>query len=241
MKESTQKLLIPISIIAAAVIIGVAIIIAFSNKTSSSDSQSVRANNAPKITRLSIEKAAEKAELDVDALTACVATKQTAARVDADIANGQAMRVAGTPFVVAIGPDGETLGIAGAQPIEQWNRVINYLQSDEEMPPIEGDQSNLVRPVTEDDHSIGKPDAAVTLVEYSDIDCPFCQRLHETFYELIASRDDVRWVYRHFPITNLHPDAYEKSLATECAYIVSGNDHDAFWEYLDLLVLGKTK
>ncbi len=54
--------------------------------------------------------------------------------------------------------------------------------------------------------------------------------------QIVADHDDVQWVYRHFPITGLHPEAYEKAVASECAYELSGQDDEVFWKYLDNLI-----
>lgn len=89
-------------------------------------------------------------------------------------------------------------------------------------------------PENADEHIRGNKDAKVFLVEYSDIDCPFCRRFHPVMEQLMESYGkDVAWVYRQFPLTSLHPDAYVKAKATECVAQVAGND--AFWTYLDTL------
>lgn len=88
--------------------------------------------------------------------------------------------------------------------------------------------------VTDADHIRGKKDAPVTLVEYSDTECPFCKRFHESLTEVFADKkyqDNVRWVYRHFPLRSLHSKAAKEAEATECAAKLGGND--AFWKYLD--------
>lgn len=98
-----------------------------------------------------------------------------------------------------------------------------------------------VRPVSLDDHIQGNKNAPVKIVEYSDLDCPFCANVHQTLYELVEKRgNDVAWVYRHFPLDKpgpsgriLHPDAGTKSHATECAAELGGED--AFWAYTDIL------
>lgn len=79
------------------------------------------------------------------------------------------------------------------------------------------------------DHVYGNPDAAVTLIEYSDFECPFCQRFHDTAKQLVdSSGGKLNWVYRHFPIPS-HRGAAKKAVATECAAELGGND--AFWRY----------
>jgi protein-disulfide isomerase len=88
--------------------------------------------------------------------------------------------------------------------------------------------------VTGDDHVRGNPNAKVTVVEYSDIECPFCKRHHPTLVQLLdLYGDDVNWVYRHFPLSSIHPNAQKAAEATEC---VASLKKDAFWPYLDALI-----
>ena len=91
-----------------------------------------------------------------------------------------------------------------------------------------------MRPVSRArDHIRGNPEAPVTLVEYSDFECPFCKRFHATVKKLVEeSGDQVRWVYRHFPLEELHPvKARREALASECAAELGGNE--AFWKFAD--------
>lgn len=92
-------------------------------------------------------------------------------------------------------------------------------------------------PVTAEDHIRGNADAPVKIVEYSDTECPFCKRFHTTMQEVMneyGSTGKVAWVYRHFPIDQLHSKARKEAVATECAAELGGNDK--FWAYLDRLM-----
>ncbi len=83
--------------------------------------------------------------------------------------------------------------------------------------------------ITKDDHIRGKFDAPVTIVEFSDIQCPFCQQFHPTLLKIMADYPGkVRWVYKHFPLDSIHPMARSAALASECA-----NEQGKFWEFLD--------
>lgn len=96
-------------------------------------------------------------------------------------------------------------------------------------------QAENVRPVSaERDHIYGNPDATVTLIEYSDFECPYCKRFHPTAKELVDSSDGtVNWVYRHFPLSFHNPGAQQQAEASECAAELGGND--SFWAYTDAI------
>lgn len=88
--------------------------------------------------------------------------------------------------------------------------------------------------VTDADHIRGSQNAKVTLVEYSDFECPFCARFHPTVQAMLDEfGDDVAWVYRHYPL-NFHPMARPSALASECIADRYGND--AFWTFADEMV-----
>jgi len=85
--------------------------------------------------------------------------------------------------------------------------------------------------IAKDDHIRGNKNAKITIVEYSDIQCPFCSRYHDTMLQVMKSYPkDVRWVFRHFPLDSIHPMARKAAEATECA-----GEQGKFWEYTDKL------
>ena len=88
-----------------------------------------------------------------------------------------------------------------------------------------------IRGVQDDDHIIGDKNAKVVIVEYSDTECPFCKVFHETLHQVVSEYDgkDVAWVFRHWPIPQLHPKAPKEAEALECAAELGGND--MFWKY----------
>ncbi len=88
------------------------------------------------------------------------------------------------------------------------------------------------RPVSPSDHIIGNMNAKIVIVEYSDLECPYCKVFHNTMHQVITnSNGKVAWVYRHYPIPQLHPKAFHEAEATECAWEQGGSD--AFWRYAD--------
>jgi protein-disulfide isomerase len=94
----------------------------------------------------------------------------------------------------------------------------------------------VVEPVTKDDHIKGNPNAPIVIVEYSDFECPYCKNFHETMTKVVSefgADGKVAWVYRHFPIEGLHPNAPMIAAASECVADLGGND--AFWKFADLV------
>lgn len=91
--------------------------------------------------------------------------------------------------------------------------------------------------ITNTDHVLGSSKAKVTIVEFSDFQCPFCQRFHPTLKQALAEyKDTVRLVYRHFPLDSIHPQARPAAMAAECAA-----EQGKFWEYHDKLFANQDK
>jgi protein-disulfide isomerase len=81
--------------------------------------------------------------------------------------------------------------------------------------------------------SLGDPKAAVTLVEYSDFECPVCRSLHDALRGILPNyAGKVRVVFKDFPLEQLHPWARTAAIAGRCAY---QQDPQAFWKVYDLI------
>ncbi len=90
---------------------------------------------------------------------------------------------------------------------------------------------------TEGFPSIGPANAPITIVEFSDFECPFCRQWQQQTYQplMAAYPGKIRLVYRDFPLTSIHPDAFGAAEAAQCA-----NAQNAFWPYHDKLFGSET-
>ncbi len=93
-------------------------------------------------------------------------------------------------------------------------------------------EAYLAKPVSDHrDHIAGNPTAAVTLVEYGDFECPHCGAAHPIVEQLLDQLgDEIRFVFRHFPLTQIHPHAQDAAEAAEAA-----GSQEKFWEMHDTL------
>jgi len=98
------------------------------------------------------------------------------------------------------------------------------------------DLAKNVKPVSAEDHIFGNPDAPIKIVEFSDLECPFCKRYHPTLKKIMedyGKDGKIAWVYRHFPLESIHSKAPKEAEASECAAELGGNAK--FWAYIDRL------
>ena len=93
------------------------------------------------------------------------------------------------------------------------------------------ERPRLTVPVSEPDHVLGPATAPVTLVEYGDYECPFCGAAHRSVERVLqVMGNDLRFAFRHFPLSQIHPHAYQAAEAAEAA-----GAQGRFWEMHDLL------
>lgn len=89
-----------------------------------------------------------------------------------------------------------------------------------------------LKKVTADDHIRGVPDAPLSLIVYSDFECPLCKEFHPTSSQILKAYDGkVNLVYRHYPLNYHDPMATKEAIASECVAELGGNDK--FWEFID--------
>ncbi len=120
-----------------------------------------------------------------------------------------------------------------AQSLTQGTAGVNTQQAAQQ-------QQQQQRPTTMDikkpdskDRIRGNANARYMIVEYSDLECPFCKRAHPDIAKLYEqNKNELAWVYRHFPLS-FHPKAQKSAEAVECAYELGGNE--GFWQMTDAI------
>jgi protein-disulfide isomerase len=221
-----QSLSVPIAIIAAGILIAGAIL-----------ANGYRANapvKAPGSAASLLKKStiAEEVGLNKKKFAECLASGRHKDTVEAQYQSGIKAGVQGTPFSVIVTKSGEMFPINGAQTYDTVKQMIEVALKGEKGSPTKID----LDPVTEKDHIAGNPQADLMIVEYSDPECPFCKRFHETMMQAMdeyGKQGKVAWVYRHFPLDSIHSKARHEAEAVECAGELGGNEK--FWEYLNKL------
>ena len=230
------ELMVPVAIVIAAIIIALAVV--FTNKGVVNN----KVSEQKEVTGKSLVEYAKQIGIDEKAFLACQNSGKYNDKINRQIAEAGDAGGQGTPHSVVVTANGNLIQVSGAQPLESYKDQNGNTQRglkglfDELIAGnnLKNDTTVKLAPITAEDHLNGDINAPIKIVEYSDIDCPFCKRFHSTLEQVKALYGDkVVWVYRHFPITQLHPDSFNKSHASECVAELGGNDK--FWQYLKLL------
>ena len=189
-------------------------------------------------------KYADDMGLDKKKFTQCLDDEKTASTVKADMDQASSLSVQGTPgFFI----NGKFLG--GAFPYETFKEIIDkeiagdpsnactdYSEDVQQFCSDPEPQNNAFRPepievAVNNAPVIGPKNPKVTIVEFSDFECPFCQRAYATVKQIQSDYpNDVAIVYKQLPLTQLHPNAMRAAQASVCA-----REQGKFWEYHDKL------
>ncbi len=182
--------------------------------------------------------------LDMAKFNACVGANTHAARIEADLELAAKVTARGTPNVFINGRK-----VTGAKPFEEFKEIVEEELKKAEALVAKGIAPNAVyaeiikdgkvfEPLEEtvnvfnlDNRPIiGKKDAKIIVVEFSDFQCPFCSRVGPPLKDLKAKYgDDLAVVFKHFPL-DFHKEAKPAAIASMCA-----NVQGKFWEYHDEL------
>jgi len=109
--------------------------------------------------------------------------------------------------------------------------AVNNNQPTEQVDDNQPAAAASIKPVSDGDYVLGDRNAKVAIIEYSDFECPYCLRHQETIQRIADEYGDkVAIVFRHFPLTSIHPQAQKAAEASECA-----GEQGKFWEMHDAI------
>ena len=178
---------------------------------------------------------ADELGLDSEAFNACLESGRYDEAIEANLAEARALGIGGTPYFFIDG-----YPIPGTQPFELFEYAVALAQEGRladayaPQPTPEPAPSEPVDVPIGDAPTIGEPDAPITIVEYTDYQCPYCSRHFEQTYpqilENFVETGIVRYVFKDYPLTNIHPQALEAAQAARCA-----RDQGAFIDMHDTL------
>lgn len=223
---------LPLAIVIAALLVAGSI---WFSKKGASPSGTAPKTGTVQYTVDDLKKWAAKIKLNKSEFSTCLDSGKYAGRVTKDRDGGVLLEVSGTPSFFING-----VALVGAQPIEEFRRVIEDA--------LLGPASSVVKnktPIksvvlTEEDHVLGSADAPVTIVEYSDFQCPFCRNFFEQTYGTLKKEyidtGKAKLVYRHYPLSEIHPIANKSGEAVECAA-----EQGKFWEMHDAIFAFQTQ
>lgn len=218
-KNKLNAWAIPLSIVIAGAFIAIAIF--FSNR-------------GPKVQTLesTLSRIAKYAGVSSSKFDKCLSSGKYTKVVNDSAAAAFLTGGNGTPWSIVVGPTGKKYALSGSQPIDKVRALIDKALADKE--EVKADTSlEKMSPVTKADHILGSIDAPVKIVEYSDLECPFCKQFHNTMQKIMSEygTEKVAWVFRQFPLSQLHSKAPKEAEASECVAELGGND--AFWKFID--------
>jgi len=160
--------------------------------------------------------------LDEGSFSDCIDSGRHDAAVEANVREARSLGVSSTPFFFV---DGYPLN--GARPFEIFELAVQYAEEGRlaeayAPPPQATEQPSGPRDVSiEDAYSIGDPGAPITIVEFTDYQCPFCSRhFTQTYPRLVEEYIEqgiVRYVFKDFPLNSIHPQAAKAAQAARCA------------------------
>ena len=228
-----------ISIIIAGALIGGGIVLSKTIPSSAPAAGQAGAPATEKTVRAELIKTAKDLSLDHRALGVCLDKGTKESIVGDAVALANRSGVQGTPTFIVIkrtyGADDRIISekqipVVGARDKATFMAAIEKGTLPAGQPEFTGEKIVL----TDADHYKGPARAEVIIVEYSDIDCPFCKRAKITIDSILAENPNVAYVYRHSPIAQLHPFAGYKAEAAECVKDTDGAD--GFWKMIDALM-----
>jgi protein-disulfide isomerase len=185
---------------------------------------------------------AKQLGLNQNQFSACLSQGKYDTQITADSNEASALNVNATPAFFING-----IFLGGAYPYESFKEIIdkelagnateNYLDYSQTLQKAyEDSNAKSFDPVKKTIQIGNAPvrgnnNAKVTIIEYSDFQCPFCERAFITMNQILSNyKNQVKLIYKQLPLTSLHPNAKIAAQASMCA-----NEQSKFWQYHDLL------
>jgi len=243
--QTSSPYLIPLAIIVAGGLVGAGIYFGGRREKPGVQQEEVAGEQVGEDSSAFFEKYAADLGLNAADFNACLNSGKFEEEVEKDLADGQAVGVSGTPtFFVGRGgvvaydkaPTqddpffylGNTkVGLIGAQPFESFEEVIEGVLASS---AVVGETATKIS--LDDDAAKGPSDAEITVIEFSEYQCPYCKRYVDDAYQKVFEKygDRVRYIFRDFPLIMMHPNALGAAVAAECA-----GEQGKYYEYHDLL------
>lgn len=187
-----------------------------------------------------LPKMAATLKIDKNKFQTCFASEKYAEKVNGDYQEGTAAGVTGTPASFIVNARGDVWFVPGAFPYESVKTTIDIALGNApestlptQIVKLDAAAAGAFPKMKDSDHVKGDRSAKVAFIEYSDFQCPFCQRFHPTVQQITKEyARDVAYIYRHYPLDQIHPYARPAAVASECVAEIGGEE--AFWKFADL-------
>ncbi|HLC73823.1 MAG TPA: DsbA family protein [Candidatus Nanoarchaeia archaeon] len=142
---------------------------------------------------------------------------------------------AGALYEVVLSIDGQKVPIYVTKDGESFTTTLIPFDLDNPTDTTNNQNSNIEISLDSSDPVLGDPNAPISIIEYSDFECPFCERAYSNTIASLKESDafkngEINLIYRHFPLNNIHPKAQKAAEASVCA-----QKQSKFWEYHDTL------
>lgn len=223
-------------------------VISLEKKLTTSGTSVPQAQQKSPLSVPNLKKYAKELGLNIEKFNKCLDSGEKKTLVEKDTAYGSSVGVQGTPgFFI----NGQFL--AGAFPFQFFKEIIDKqiagtasadctTYSTDLQKYCSDPQNKAFDPLAKEIDvknmiAIGPENAKVTIVEFSDFECPFCVRAYPTVKQILSEyKNDVKFYYKQFPLNNIHPNAQKAAEASLCAA-----DQGKFWEWHDKIFELETK
>jgi protein-disulfide isomerase len=226
---SLEPLLVPLSILLAGLMVATSIYIGFGRIEGGVGSTKSEGPEGPMYDLV------EEIGVDRSEFAECYDAGEFESEVQSDLADGSSAGVNGTPgFIVGVldGDSVDGIQIGGAQAFDTFKTKIEeqLKRAEDSSFSPEADENFPAAQISIDDDPLlgNKDEAKVAVVEFSDFECPYCQRFHQTTYDQIINEfvdnGEVVFVYRDFPLSFHDPVATNAAVAMECVQDMEGDE-----------------